>query len=368
MNQRLQTAVFSAKQAKQLGRTAYHPDTGILWCSLSATGIEFGFRGKECILTLTADSAYAAGEAKAARYAVYCNDTLVTAALLTEPERMVTVQNPDEEEKTAQVRLVKLSEAMMSSFGVREIRILSSDTAVQKYQYSIFVSGEKMPHLIEFIGDSITCGYGIDGQFPDEPFKTANENAAKSFAYLTAQRLHADYSMVCYSGHGIISGYTETGERMTHELVPPYYGLAGYSTAAIEGNRRIQDDLWDFAEQPDLIVLNLGTNDASYTGEDPEKQAAFMRAYVEFLKNVRKKNPSAPLLCTLGIMDQKLCDAVAQAAAHYSSETGDCRVRSMRFEMQSASDGYAVDWHPSVITHEKAADCLCREIQEWLGW
>lgn len=368
MNQKLQTAVFSPAQAKQLGRTVFHADTGTLWCSLSATGIEFRFRGKTCILTLTADSAYAEGDAKAARYAVYCNDTLVTAAQLTEPEQTVTLHNPDDEEKPVPVRLVKLSESIQSAIGVKEIRILSSDAVSQKYQNSIFESGEKKPHLIEFIGDSITCGYGIDGQFPADPFKTANENAAKSYAYLTARKLGADYSMVCYSGHGIISGYTENGEAMTHELVPPYYGLTGCSTAVLEDNRRIQDDSWDFRVQPDLIVLNLGTNDASYTGEDAERQDRFMRAYVQFLKTVREKNPSAPVLCTLGIMDQRLCGAVAQAVENYIAETGDHKIRNMCFDMQSEADGYAVDWHPSAITHEKAAERLSREIQEWLGW
>ena len=48
------------------------------------------------------------------------------------------------------------------------------------------------PLSIEFIGDSITCAYGVEGQSSSEPFKTSTENFMKSYAYLTAQKLNAD--------------------------------------------------------------------------------------------------------------------------------------------------------------------------------
>ena len=48
-------------------------------------------------------------------------------------------------------------------------------------------------------------------------------------------------------------------------LVPRYYDKVGYSSGILEQQRRIQDDRWDFAVQPDAVVINLGTNDASYT-------------------------------------------------------------------------------------------------------
>ena len=51
---------------------------------------------------------------------------------------------------------------------------------------------------------------------------TSTENFMKSYAYLTAKKLDADYSAVSYSGHGIISGYT-TGDRNTESLVPDCY-------------------------------------------------------------------------------------------------------------------------------------------------
>ena len=44
---------------------------------------------------------------------------------------------------------------------------------------------------IEFIGDSITCGYGIDEMNEKGYFSTATENFTKSYAYITAENLGA---------------------------------------------------------------------------------------------------------------------------------------------------------------------------------
>lgn len=359
---------FTADAAKQLGRTAFHEDTNSLWCSLSGSGIEFSFLGKECLLQLVGDSAASGGDTVAARYAVYLNDELIEDAQLTEETHTVTLQNTGSEEKPARVRLVKLSESMQSSLGIGAIGVLSSKAIHKEYGRDVLICGTRKAHLIEFIGDSITCGYGVDGEYGKDAFKTANENVTKAYGYLTAQKLDADYSMVSYSGHGIISGYTGNGEAVTNQLVPKFYGQVGHGSSVIEGRHKMQDDLWDFAPQPDVIVINLGTNDASYTGTDAAKQKEFAAGYTEFLKTVREKNPDAAIVCTLGIMGQTLCDAIDLAVSDFVNETGDANIRTMRFDVQSEADGYAVDWHPSAATHEKAAEKLSTFIRDWLGW
>lgn len=359
--------IFTAFDAKQLGRSAYHEDTGTAWYSLSASGIAFSFRGKECRITLTADSAYSMENA-AARYAVYLNEELVTDALLNQPEDTVTLKNTGSETEPANVRLVKLSESASSSLGISSISVYATKDTHDQYQHDILQPEEKKPHLIEFIGDSITCGYGVDGEYGKDSFCTANENAMKSYAYKTAEKLGTDYSMVSYSGHGIISGYTNSDQPAKGQLVPKFYGQVGHCSAVIEERHKIQDDKWEFKRQPDVVVINLGTNDASYTKHDPAKQKEFAAAYTEFLKTIREKNPEAAIVCTLGIMGQDLCDAIDLAADNYKNETGDLDVRVMRFDVQSEADGLAVDWHPSEKTYEKAADKLSSFIRDWMGW
>ncbi|WP_059041925.1 hypothetical protein [Paenibacillus rubinfantis] len=76
--------------------------------------------------------------------------------------------------------------------------------------------------------------------------------------------------MVSLSGYGIISGYTENGEKLLTHLVPDYYEKVGKSEGKFDGTLVPQSLNWDFNKfVPDLIVVNLGTNDDSYTRTAP---------------------------------------------------------------------------------------------------
>ncbi len=360
----VQKLFYAPTDSKRLGRTAYHESTGTLWCSLSGSGIDFRAFGESCVLTLVGDSNCKGGTVSAPRYAVYADEQLIEDAQLTEERRQITVPLSS---SGTHIRLIKLSESASSSLGIQSI-CMTGDPARLDVP-SLIAAEPAKAHLIEFIGDSITCGYGVDGVFGTDTFKTQNENVTKTYAYFTAQNLDADYSMVSYSGHGIISGYTSQGKLNGTQLVPKFYAQVGHNSALLEETHRIQEDIWDFAVQPDLIVINLGTNDASYTGNDASLQKEFAAKYTEFLKKVRGKNPDAPILCTLGIMGGTLCDAIDLAVSDYTAQTGDSNVRTMRFDQQDTdADGVAVDWHPSEATHRKAADKLTAEIRAWLNW
>lgn len=346
-----------AANVKQIGRTYYHEDTKTLWCSHSGSGIAFTFEGTDCSITLVGDSQYSISNA-AARYAVYLNDQQIMDAQVINAETEITILHADTIQH-AEVRVIKLSEAAQSSFGIKDITVTAKE--------GILPAASKA-HTIEFIGDSITCGYGVDDENINGGFRTMTENATRTYAYLTAEALQADYSMVSFSGHGIVSGYTNNSERNKTQLVPKYYDKLGFSYGVLEQKKKPQDIPWTFSAAPDLIVVNLGTNDASYTGNDSARQQEYMDGYVAFLKTIRQKNPDTPILCTLGIMGDTLCSSMELAVAQYRTETGDNNINSMRFAVQSAEDGYVVDWHPSAATHAKAAEKLTDFIRSWLGW
>ena len=105
---------------------------------------------------------------------------------------------------------------MNGAVGVKDISAVSdrSDAVIPEKEKAL---------SIEFIGDSITCAYGVEGSNSYEPFRTTTENFMKSYAYLTAQKLDADYSAVSYSGYGVLSGYT-SGDINTDSLIPDCYG------------------------------------------------------------------------------------------------------------------------------------------------
>lgn len=339
---------FEAEEAyvKMLGRT--HSEEGILWLAHSASGIEFTVRGTKCAVKIIGDNMMG-NEGNQARFAVEIDGERIMDEMVTEHETVYDIFSYDEE-KEVTVTVVKLSEPGNSTFGIDEITVTASE--------DIAPTAEKSPK-IEFIGDSITCGYGVDDEDRNHHFSTNTEDATKAYAYKTAQLLGADYSLVSYSGHGIISGYTQQGKKVSAQQLPKKYKTYAVSGGSSYEGFRVSDEDWDFSKfVPDYVVINLGTNDSSYTGKDEELIAEYTAAYVEFLKTVREKNPDAHIICTLGVMGADLYDAMCAAAEQYTAETGDENISTFRLSTQDGSTGFAADWHPTAATHDKAAEEL----------
>jgi len=352
------TQIFKAteKHVKIIGRTHYYND--VLWLALSGGGVEFLFYGRKAVITVKGDAIASTGN-NLARIGISVNGKRVIDDQIDKPLKSYTVFESDSE-RNVTISVIKLSEAAMSTVGIQEIAVDAAD--------GIKPTPPKL-HTIEFIGDSITCGYGIDDEYELHSFSTATEDVTKAYAYLTAEQLQADYSMVSYSGYGIITGFTENDQKLTTHLIPDYYEKVGKSEGEFEDILLPQEIRWDFNKfVPDLIVINLGTNDDSYTKDDVGKQTEYAQEYVEFLKMVRLNNPNTPILCTLGIMGDRLYPYVEQAVKNYSQETGDSNITSMKFDVQLEADGYAADFHPSQVTHRKAAQKLTSQIRGLLKW
>lgn len=342
---------MTTDKVKLLGRTCMVNDT--LWFSHCGTGVEFHFRGRQCAFALCSDSLFKE-EMHQARFAVYVNDRLVTDDVMDCGEKMVTVIDC-EAGTDAVIRLVKLSESSDSTMGIREIFTDSE---------AVVTPTAKKNLAIEFVGDSITCGYGVDGTLQDT-YSTHNENVTRAYAYQTAQTLDADYSMVSFSGHGIISGYTDNGEKRPDQLVPAYYEKLGNSYGTFGEDIAPRDVVWDFTKfRPDIVVINLGTNDASYAKDSQEKCREYAREYCRFLGTVREKNPQAAILCVLGLMGQELCEYVEEAATSFRTQTGDSKVYTLKLAVQAPENGVVVDYHPTYTSHRQAADAVAGFIRE----
>ena len=338
---------FSADEqnVKLIGRTA--DNEGIRWLGLSATGVEFTFTGTSVSFTLVGDNMTSNPE-KTPRFAVYINGERTIDDVVDAPEKTVEVFKADEAAETT-VKLLKLSEAQESTMGIKSINVTSIGGLTPTPEKEL---------KIEFIGDSITCGYGVDDPDRDHHFKTTTEDATKAYAFKTAMALDADYSLVSFSGNGIISGYTSDGKKQTSQLVPDVYDKLGKSWGNYNGFN-IQDIKWDFSKfQPQYVVINLGTNDASYTGSDKERVIEYADGYTEFLKTVREKNPDAHIVCALGVMGAALYkNGVERAVAQYTEQTGDTNVSTLQLSQQDGNkNGYAADWHPTEASQDIAAE------------
>ena len=344
----------SEEYTKLTGRTAMD-ENGVRWIIHSASKAEFKMTGTRASIVVCGDAtARSADTSSQARFAVYVNGNRTMDHLVSEQEETIEIFNSDEITE-AEISIVKLSEATNSVFGIKSI-----DAAVVE---DIEPLPEKKLKL-EFVGDSITCGYGIDDEDRSHHFKTATEDATKTYAYKTAENLEADCSFISYSGHGIISGYTGDGQKAAAQTVPALYEKLGKTYGSADDYIDLNEK-WDFSRfVPDYIIINLGTNDSTYTLGDPARMEEFTEGYVDFLETVRKNNSGAHIICSMGVMGDSLFSCMEDAVGRYTEATGDKNVSTLRLPAQDGSLGYAADWHPTESTNEIVAEVLTEYIRE----
>ena len=152
------TFAADEQHVKLIGRTG--EAEGIRWLALSASGVEFTFTGTSAAFTIVGDNMITNAE-KQPRYAVYINGEQTMDNLVDSAEATVTVFTADEAQETT-VKLLKLSEAQESTMGIKDISITSVGEAKPTAEKEL---------KIEFIGDSITCGYGVHDEDRDHHFK-----------------------------------------------------------------------------------------------------------------------------------------------------------------------------------------------------
>lgn len=341
----MQSIPITSDNAKLQSRTV--TKDGVLWLVQSGSAAEFTVSGKNASLTLAGSSGINTDEAHRPRYAVYADDKLICDAVMDKQEE--TISLCEGTDKTSVIKVMLLSEAQFGGVGIRSVNAESSSAQP-------VIPTDEASLKIEFIGDSITCAYGVEGKFGDT-FRTATENFTKSYAYLTAKALEADYTTCCYSGYGIVSGFSADGSKNGKDLLPACYGISSnYTDYGTD---------WDFSEQCDVVVINLGTNDINYVAADTEVHGKeFTNGFKAFLQTVRAKRPDAAIICTVGTMGGDDVYKLIEAAI---AELGDENITSFFSPSQSPLDDMGTDGHPSKKTQQYIADILTDKIRNLLA-
>jgi len=166
---------------------------------------------------------------------------------------------------------------------------------------TVLKSSRQGKRKIEFYGNSITAGHGVD--VPDGQ----NDSGAPEFfnnyltyAARTARHYNAQYSCISRSGIGVMLSWFPI-------IMPEMYDRL---------NPGDSNSKWDFSKfTPDVVVINLFQND-SWLINNPEHEqfkARFgttrpdeneiVKAYQNLVLKIRGKYPKASIICALGSMD-----------------------------------------------------------------
>lgn len=213
---------------------------------------------------------------------------------------------------------------------------------------------------IEFVGDSITAGYGVEGDSPTCIFSPETENAALTYAAQTAELLNAAYTIAAVSGVGVVRNYNSDGAMSAGTMIT-YYG------------RTVANDLaedWDFGQSPpDAVVINLGTNDYSTTPHPAGE--VFLQGYTNLIFKVREKYPETQIFAVAGpLMVGPAEDTIRSVVTQMNDVLNDDRVHYVGIEntLELSAVDFGCDWHPNVSGQAKIAAQLAPAIAEVMGW
>lgn len=204
------------------------------------------------------------------------------------------------------------------------------------------------PLLIEFVGDSLTCGYAsntadIDAK-PADVEHPLWEVGTQTYAYLAAQTLGADFQSVCASGYGVVAGWN--ADRVT---LSDMYDRASYYHS---------DNDWTFARPADIVVINLGSNDNSRMGAMGKTEEDVIAGMKALMEQVRGKNPDAAIVWVTGMAGTFFKDGLCQTIADLGGED----LGYYYCELPYGTSGGA--GHPSLEQHEAAGAALVEFLKE----
>jgi lysophospholipase L1-like esterase len=210
-------------------------------------------------------------------------------------------------------------------------------------------------HQIEFIGDSLTVGYGNTS-----PTRTCTEDqvwaatdTSQAFGPLVARHYDADYQVNAISGHGIVRNYNGS----PGDPVPVAYPWILFDHKQIYG-----DSNW----HPQVIVIALGDNDFTTPLNPGEKwttrdqlHAACEAAYLRFLETLRATNPRAYfILWATDQADGEIESEVRNVFNRWKS-LGETRVAFLPIDHLTFT---ACNFHPSLTDDQTIAADLERVI------
>jgi hypothetical protein len=359
---------YSAKEllplVKSHGRTFFNEDKNAIFFDWTCSGFTVSFTGSRLVAKVLAlpdklPSPPGMPEQPADFPCIGAvadgSDELIFRQKCSEGENELCIF--EGENGTHTVRIIKLSEYAR---GKAALISLSTDGEV----VSCLEDSKKLS--IEFVGDSITCGYGNEASSRDVHFETSEENGWLTYGAVCSRELDADFNMISVSGIST--------SQAKYPLFPMIQMDEVYDCTDYYCDTRLGSvpQKWDFASnKKDIVVINLGTNDSlavwskADLSQADEEESQFCVNYRKFIESVRSLNGKDTfIICTLGPMDFYLFDKISAVVDKYRADTGDNRITAFKLRsIDLMAEGYGADSHPSIKTHLRMGHELAARIR-----
>ncbi len=206
---------------------------------------------------------------------------------------------------------------------------------------------------IEFIGDSITAGYGnlihgdpIDGSNAGDAI---HSDGTQAYAFLAAEKLGADTSIISHSGIGLQKGFVPV-------VVRDFYQSSSYYR-----NNGLTKFDFSKARRPDIVVINIGTNDQSFLSQGVGSREAFDLGVRELVALIRTAyGEETPILWVYGMMGSACSDVTLRVLEELGGE------ENHLYTLGVPSNTFGGHGHPELSAHTVYADTLADTVKQIL--
>ena len=257
----------------------------------------------------------------------------------------------------------------MPSASIKNVRVYKETQAMgddAKHRFllkSLSTDGDLLPVTpqplkIEFIGDSITSGEGTAGAKGETDWASIFFGGTKTWAFKIAQKLGADFNVISQSGWGVVCGYDSNFDH----AIPKHYDEVCSVINRFGGEQK-----WDFSNfEPDMVIVNLGTNDQNPCQSRPDIAELFEPAVISFLKKIRAKNSKAKIVWCYGMIGHVLEKQIKRAVHDYKKQSGDKDVKFVLLPQIDMNKTAALS-HPSEEQQEETARFLLKRLPGQAG-
>lgn len=239
---------------------------------------------------------------------------------------------------------------------VRLIRLSESSAGVTTFTSMPIIDGHFLSaptvkkQKILVLGDSITAGYGVEGESEKCGYSIETSNPLLSYASIAATNLDAELHIIAWSGIGVWRSY---GEK-----IPKQATIITRHTRALADN---EDSVWSSQNfQPDVIWLTIGTNDFWDGSAEGYKDAMTV-----LLGKLQQDYLNKPIYL---IMSPMIKGKKRQLQRGILQELTSQNIKVLDLGKIEHDDGYGCHYHPNIKTQRRMGKELQKQMELEMGW